>query len=250
MDIAISNLAFNKNNIDTILNILKKNNIKYIEGVLSKIEDINKINNYDVKKYNGILKKQDISFCSFQSIFFGSEINSFNDQNCIKFLNKIINLCKITDARILVLGSPNLRSKNSKKNLSKILKTIEKNLLKNNMYLCIEPNSKIFNGNYFYDLKEISEFIYENEYTNIKTMIDTFNLINEKFDPIEEYIKYKDIIKHIHVSEKNLMPISDKKFHYEFSNFIKKTNHIVTYELREIENIEFYIENFCKIYKN
>lgn len=249
MNIAISNLAFNNTQIDYVLNILKKNNIKYIEGVLSKIKNFNEICNEDIKKYNEFWLKNNIEICSFQSIFFNSNIKSFNDNLCIDHLFKVINFCKLTNAKIIVLGSPTMRSKNSEKNLSKILKTIDQKLFENKITLCIEPNSKIFNGFYFYNLEEISNFIYENNYSNIKTMIDTFNLINEGFDPIKEFEKHKNIIKHIHISEKDLNPITNKNFHYEFSKFLKKNNdNIITYEIKEHKNFEKIIYNFCEIY--
>ena len=81
-------------------------------------------------------------------------------------------------------------------------------------------------------------------------MIDTHNLIMEGIDPCNEIIKYYDKINHIHISEPGLVPITDTKFHLQFSNIIKslKYDKIITYELLKCENLESTIEEFKFIY--
>ena len=159
MDIAISNLAFDRIDLTKVLKIFNKYRIKKIEGVLSKIEDFIKLSYNDVFLYSEEVKRYGVTISSFQSLFFQSGINSFDDNLCFSHLKKVIDFCSIANSKILVLGSPTLRTKNSKSNLMKILRTIDSYLYRKEMILCIEPNSKIFNGDYFHNLEEISFFI-------------------------------------------------------------------------------------------
>ena len=249
MDIAISNLAFDRIDLTKVLKIFNKYRIKKIEGVLSKIEDFIKLSYNDVFLYSEEVKRYGVTISSFQSLFFQSGINSFDDNLCFSHLKKVIDFCSIANSKILVLGSPTLRTKNSKSNLMKILRTIDSYLYRKEMILCIEPNSKIFNGDYFHNLEEISFFIKHGKFKRIKTMIDTFNLLSEGFDPILEFEKYERIIKHVHISEENLKPIENNEFHINFSKFLKKKEIIVTYEIKKPDDFEETIHNFCQIYR-
>jgi sugar phosphate isomerase/epimerase len=82
-------------------------------------------------------------------------------------------------------------------------------------------------------------------------MIDTHNLILEGCNPSEEFIKYKNYINHIHISENGLKPIIDDKFHSEFYNTLKSYEYskIITYEVNKLEDFDFNIDNFVRIYK-
>ncbi len=90
-----------------------------------------------------------------------------------------------------------------------------------NCVLCIEPNSKYYGGEYFFTIKEIVNFITLNNFCNIKTMVDTHNLLLENQNIEESIYNFKDHIKHIHISEINLSEIN---FNYELINLIKVIN--------------------------
>ena len=89
----------------------------------------------------------------------------------------------------MVFGSPNMRKGIIDDSLSKIFKRIDESLNNTNITLVIEPNSKVYNGDYFHNIKEIVDFIENNKFINIKTMIDTHNLELEGYDPIIELKK-------------------------------------------------------------
>lgn len=59
---------------------------------------------------------------------------------------------------------------------------------------------------------------------------------------------YFDKINHIHVSEKNLNPLTDFVFHTNFATKLKY-NGIVTYEVMKCEKIIDSIKKFYEIYK-
>jgi sugar phosphate isomerase/epimerase len=97
---------------------------------------------------------------------------------------------------------------------------------------------------------EIVDFIESNNFKNIKTMIDTHNIILEGEDPITVLDRNYNHIYHIHVSEENLKPLMDIDFHLKFSDKLKSLDYkgIVTYELLPCDDFENEIKLFKKIY--
>jgi len=226
MKFGITNLSWKQNNHFVVSD--KLNNFDYFETVFSR-------------RNIGI-------YYSTQSIFYGSNIKSFDDDNILEYLNFVIDECSKCGIKIIVFGSPSLR-KGNKNILLNIFDYIDDRLKDNKIYLCVEPNSKYYGGQYYHSLDEIVPDI--EKYSNVKTMIDTHNLILEGENIIKQYKKYSDYIKHIHISEKDLKPIKDWNKYYEFVDFLKEEcyNYGITYELKPPENIIEESKKFLKLKK-
>ena len=251
MNLSISNLAWDHKDLESTLKILQKYKIKKIEGVLSKINKWDLIDNDELKNVKTMLESFDVGMGSIQSIFYDVNIESLNEKNKFtQHINKLIEFSKILGFNVLVFGSPNLRNGFNYEIIVDVLKNVDVVLLENNITMCIEPNSKIYNGEYFHTITEISEFLKSNNFTNIKTMVDTHNLILEGEDPVEMIEKYFNQVHHIHVSENKLLPLSNLVFHKKFSEKIKslKYDGIITYELLQCDNLENQIKTFTEIY--
>jgi sugar phosphate isomerase/epimerase len=223
MKFGISNLSWNDPKIREQLT-----DYDYIETVFSKI---------------------DYGYYSTQSIFYGSDVQSFeNVQSTLDRINFVIEKCKKYGVKIIVLGSPSLR-KGSKKNLIEVFEMIDKKLKSYNIFLCVEPNSSYYGGEYYFSLNEIVEDI--QKFSNIKTMIDSHNLILEGEDLFEQYEEYYKQIKHCHFSEKDLVPIRDYSLYFKFVDFLrkKKYSYGITYELKEVSNIIQESQKFIKLSK-
>lgn len=251
MNLSISNLAWDYKDLESTLKILQKYKIKKIEGVLSKINKWDLIDNDELKNVKTMLELFDVEMGSIQSIFYDVNIRSLNEKNKFtQHINKLIEFSKILGFNVLVFGSPNLRNGFNYEIIVDVLKNVDVVLLENNITMCIEPNSKIYNGEYFHTITEISEFLKSNNFTNIKTMVDTHNLILEGEDPVEMIEKYFNQVHHIHVSENKLLPLSNLVFHKKFSEKIKSVKYdgIITYELLPCDNLENQIKTFTEIY--
>jgi len=75
MNLSISNLAWDHKDFDNVLKILKNQNIKKIEGVLTKINSWDLINKPQLEIIKNKLKSYEIDMGSIQSIFYGKKIN-------------------------------------------------------------------------------------------------------------------------------------------------------------------------------
>lgn len=253
MELSISNLAWSYKNRHNMFSFLKKNDIKHIEIVFTKYNSWNNITNVEIQKIKKELDRYSLNALSAQSLLYGLNYTLNDDNKIINHIKKVIDYSQILGLKVLVFGSPSVRTKvdNYEIKLKKIFKQIDEYLNNKNIILCIEPNSKIYKGEYFFNLSEIVDFIENNNLHNIKTMIDTHNLIMENENPLLSIEKYINYIHHIHISEKNLEIISDLNFHNIFANKLKKIlySNIVTYEVSECKNIYNSIETFKRIYK-
>jgi sugar phosphate isomerase/epimerase len=252
MNLALSNLAWDFKDNSTVFNKLIEKKIFKIEGVLTKIEDWSLLDVDTIYKFRKTLDEFGIEMKSIQSIFYNVKCNGIQDTALvIEHVKKLIIYCEILGVDVMVFGSPNLRIGEIDEYVINSFHLIDELLQKSNIEMSIEPNSKIYGGKYFYGLSEIVNFIKNNNFKKIKTMIDTHNLILEGCNPSEEFIKYKNYINHIHISENGLKPIIDDKFHSEFYNTLKSYEYskIITYEVNKLEDFDFNIDNFVRIYK-
>ena len=253
MNLSISNSAWENENLTTIVKILKNNNITNIEAVFTKLCEWDNVDENKLFDFKKLLNSNSISISSIQSIFHGVKVGSLDNNNdIINHLKKVIKYSKLLGIETIVLGSPNLRKKETFNSLNQLFEKIDILLQQNNLFLCLEPNSRVYGGEYFFTIGEIVDFLKITNLKNIKTMIDTHNLILEGDSPIEILKTHFEYIHHIHISEPSLKPISNQVFHTDFSKTIKDTgyNKLITYELLQHPNFEKNINIFSKIYTN
>lgn len=253
MKLGISQLAWDNKNEENIFDILNNLKINKIETVLTKIKNWDQLTDIDIYAYKNKLDLFKFETSSIQSLFYQTQCKTIFDINfVIRHFKKIIEFARILNVNILVFGSPSIRKNciNSTIELSYIFSELDELLENTGIQVSIEPNSKIYGGDFFFTIEEICSFIKLNKYKNIKTMIDTHNVILEKLDPIIILDKYFNYINHIHISEIDLQPIKQEKFHIQFFKKIKnlKYNNLIIYEIKPTINLEYEIKKFKDIY--
>lgn len=250
MKIGISELAWNNDvDLDLTLKLLNEHGISSIEMVFPKHInwydiDLDKLKNL-VKLYNSY----DIRVSSTQSIMYNSNVNSFYDLKFIEHIKLVSDICFELDIPTIVLGAPSLR--NNYFNIDKlkfIFQQLDDILIHRSQLLLIEPNCKQYKGNYFFTVNEIINFINYSNLSNIKTMIDTHNVLNEGHNPSDVLSKNFNSIKHVHVSENNLTGFINSDYHIKLANTINNMQFSgqIIYESKHI-NFED-IKLFSNIY--
>jgi sugar phosphate isomerase/epimerase len=253
MNIAVSNLAWDSNESEQIFKILNEVGVCQIEGVITKICKWEDLTDDKIINFKDYLLSNNIKIKSLQSIFYGSEITDLeNEDKIINHVKKLISISKILGVDTLVFGSPNLRKKidGYERKLQSIFTKIDSLLQHSNIEMSIEPNSKEYGGEFFITISEIVLFIKNNNFKNIKTMIDTHNIILENENPILQFELYYPYINHIHISEEKLLPFNDSELHRQFSKKIREKEYskTITYEVLKCENFKESLFNFFKIY--
>lgn len=253
MKLALSNFAWDLGENESMFETLSSIGIENIEGVLTKINNWDLLTEYELVEYKNSLNRHGIKMESIQSIFYGVDYSSLSDYKTIDHYKKLIEYCEILGVKIMVLGSPSLRKSVGGwyDNITAIMKEVDRMLNNSRIQLSIEPNTKIYGGNYFHKIGEIVSFIAYNKFKNIKTMVDTHNVKLEGLDPLKELKKNSKHINHIHISEPNLNKLNDLEFHERFSNQLKELDYdgIVTYEVVRCDGLIDSIKEFYNIYK-
>lgn len=251
MDLSISNLAWDINDDNQILPLLVSNNVLNIEGVLTKLGDWDVLTDEVLTNYKKKLDLIGLNIPSIQSIFYNVKSNGIGDKLIFyTHVKKLIHICKILGIKIMVFGSPSMRKNVDNLTLSEIFIQVDQLLEGTNIILTIEPNSKVYGGEFFHNLNEIVNFIVKNNLKNIKTMVDTHNLILEGLNPSTEYINHKKYINHIHISEIGLTSIEKTETHLNFYKTLKNNKYrgIITYEVNNSLDINKDINTFIDIY--
>jgi len=254
MNLSLSNFAWEFNDIENVANILHENKINNIELIFTKYKNWSEINERELIKLKNLLNSYNLSCSSSQSLFYNVDCESIISESdkFISHVKKIINYSKILGIKVLVFGSPTLRKIDGVElsNLHETFKKIDLLLEGTEIIFCIEPNSRIYGGDFFYTIEEIVLFLKMFKYNNIFTMCDTHNSWLENKNPNEELVEFLPFIKHIHISEPKLTTIDLIEKHIEFSESIKKTkyNNIITYEVLSSENTLKSVNTFSSIY--
>jgi len=217
MKLLISNLAWNFDENEKFIKLLKKNEITNLEFAPSKLfqNNFKGKNLIDTKNF---WKKNGIKLYSMQSILYGvNDCFIFGSQkqksNFIEEIFKKIDLAKKLGVKVIVFGSPINRKKfkRKKSTLDKIfldtLKKIGTYAKKKRIYFCLEANPKIYKSEYLNYTKEALKVVkvINNKYLMINLDLSTVIQNKEKInDLIKQNIKY---IKHVQISVPYLLNV-------------------------------------------
>lgn len=252
MNLGLSHLCISQENQKEVLQTMSDLGVNNLEIVFSKINSWQNITDEDITSFKEKLSSFGIDSKTTQSLLFGVNITSFSDQSFVNQMIKVIETSKKIGVHTLVLGSPGQRKRTEDyhEKVSKNFQYINKVLVENGVMLCVEPNTKIYGGEYFFDVQEIVSWIIKNKYSNIKTMIDTHNSLLEGKNCLDEFIEFKDFIHHIHISEHGLNNFSKSELHQSFANLLKVEgySHMITYEVKSNPNLIESIQMFHQTY--
>jgi sugar phosphate isomerase/epimerase len=252
MKTGLSELAWdNTIDLDKLLVELTKCDISFLELIIPKHIDWDLIETTRLKNFLNTINSYNINIASTQSILFNSKVTAIDNNSLfIDHMNKVFDICKEFNIQKIVLGAPSLRKNYNIEELASIFKQLDLELNNTDQVLLLEPNSRYYNGNYFFTIDEIVNFIEKNKFKNIKTMIDTHNIILENQSPSEIFTMYHNYIDHVHVSEINLESFKPSNHHYELSNKLKDFDYkgLVIYECKKSNTLIEDVKLFSNIY--
>ena len=229
--LSVSLLAINDfSKIDKFLDLMQKNNIRYVELPITKILPDYQIDKEKIKNFLKKISRYKIKISSVQAIFYKKKLNVLkidDHEKIIKHLNKILLIAKLLKAKNVIFGSPKNRIKGQLSNqdafkiFKVLLNRIRSKLIKNKINFCIEPNSKYYGCDFILNSSDALKFINYAKIKNLAINFDTGNALLEK-DKIKILTKHQIYFKNFQISEKNLSSLKkDTKRHKEL---LKKFN--------------------------
>jgi sugar phosphate isomerase/epimerase len=241
----------NLKDLEKLLKILKDEEIHFIELPPSKFFKGYNFSKKKIIKFKSILDKYKIKISSVQAIFFEKNFNIFNKNHETKILNhlrKIIYFCGKLSIKNIIFGSPANRQKKALKIETandifiRILKKITKDLKRENINFCIEPNARFYNCDYINNSEQALDIIKNNKLQNIFINYDTGNAVleNDLIKIQKENLRY---FKNFQISEKKLTELS--------TNLMKHIKLLKNHKLdRKYLSLEMLNVDIKKIKKN
>jgi D-psicose/D-tagatose/L-ribulose 3-epimerase len=217
----ISNIAWEPDNNNFIISMLKKYNIKHIEvapSILFKNPALaTKKQILDVKQY---WNKNNINLYGMQSLLYGNpDLTIFNTkesrEDTFNYLKKIIKLAGLLGIKRLVFGSPknrfvkNLPTQEAREIGCDFFWNLSELCAFEDIVLCIEPNAKEYGCNFINNTTQALSFVEYVNHNNFKLNMDTSTMIMNEENIEECIMKAIKNISHFHLSFPNLGPIKD-----------------------------------------
>lgn len=266
MKLSISSFAWLPEEAREVADILKKNNIRYIDTTpLYVTESLD--SNLDKKVYDfkNFWSLRNIKALGLQSLFYEKRDSNFFESEestllSIDYFRKIARFSTLMDIKILVFGSPKQRNlfNGIDNNVNLFFKEISKICLDHDLIFCIEPNASSYGTNFLTNTHEAADFVKSLRLKNVKINFDTGCDIMNGLDPIETYEKYADIIGHIHLSSPNLAHVDEYTLnHSSFYKILKNKNYNEGLSIEMFRNnndplysIKNSINVLCSYYRN
>lgn len=247
MKIAISNIAWQLEEEETIANIMQDLNIKGVEIAPTKIWNQPLFATDDeIKSYRNFWASKNIEIVSLQALLFGrNDLTIFDDHNTRKatlnYLKEIINLGSKLGAKVFVFGSPknrnigNLKVEEAQEIAQEFFYNLGEFALEKGVIFCIEPNPTIYNCNFVTNSHQGLELVTKVNSKGFGLHLDSagMTLSEENIEPA--LTNAIDKLCHFHISEPYLGQVGDNQVNHPiFAQTLRSLNypHWVSIEMK------------------
>lgn len=261
MKLAISNIAWDKENNEQVYKLMQKYWFTWLEIAPTKIfDDFTKTTKEEKESFVNNLKKYNIKVVAMQSLLFWKPELKLFEENWRKllfdYLVKLIDFWSEIWVKSFIFGSPKNRiyetiTKNKAIEIAtEFFKKIWDYANSKWVYICIEPNPEIYWWNFMCKTRETLDFVKNINNYWIKLHLDLWTIIinNEDLNIIKEAKSY---ITHFHISEPHLEVIEEKKEHKKVKELLNWYNWYCSIEMKwtTLENIEKSLILVSNVYK-
>ena len=248
MKLAISNIAWTKENDNEIYTFIRKNNYSAIEIAPTRVIERNPYNDLIIaKEYMKKLKEEyKLEICSMQSILFGKTERLFGTceerKSLMDYTKEAIDFANTIECKNLVFGSPKNRVIDSEKEYYlavDFFRELGNYALSKSTVLSIEANPKIYNTNFINTTEEAIDIVRKVNSVGFRVNLDLGTIIenNESFDIIKENMK---LINHIHISEPHLKEIKQRNLHQVLYYLLKESSYdkYISIEMQKLDDLD------------
>ena len=255
MIVCATNLSFTKLNFSNFVKTVNHIGFTNIE-VAPFLIDKEPFNKKQILKIKKEIKKQSIRIHTLQSIFYELDyldLSKNHNNDLIDRFKKIISFAKNFSIKQISIGSiPSRRYLFNKKKLFEINLILFKQLLqiasKSKIILCIEPISHKYKNKFLTNHDEVITFIKKINNKYLKLLLDTGNLDESKQDFKKIFLKYREHIHHIHLSNQNLKNLNLNKIK-KYYQILKHHNYNGSFSFEYIANKGIKLNQISKIIK-
>jgi len=261
MKLAISNIAWDKENNEQVYQLMQKYWFTWLEIAPTKVFDnFLNANQQEKKDFLDNLSTYNINPIAMQSLLFWKpELKLFDEKSneqLFEYMVKLIDLWSDLWIKSLIFWSPKNRiyegiTKEEAIDIATdFFRKIWDYATKKWVNICIEPNPEIYWWNFMCNTRETLNFVKGINNPWIKLHLDLWTIIanNEDLNIINEV---KNYITHFHISEPYLEVITDRKEHTKIVKLLRWYDWYYSIEMKwtSIENIEKALILVSNIYR-
>ncbi|MFN6943716.1 MAG: sugar phosphate isomerase/epimerase family protein [Cytophagaceae bacterium] len=252
MKLAISNIAWQKEEEKEIAKLLVAKGVDGVEIAPSKIGSVSPdvLKDADILEYKHFWNNEGLKIVAMQALLFGrSDLTIFESENSRKnllvYLKRIIEIGSILGAKALIFGSPKNRkvgnlSTNEIEDIAiPFFKELGNYAKANNTYFCLEPNPHIYDCDFAVTTSEAISLVNKVNTPGFTTHIDTAAMTLNK-EPLSIISENKNLVVHVHASEAYLNPVDSNKDvdHRAFLDVLKSIDYkgYISIEMKSVSN--------------
>lgn len=250
MNLAISNIAWNPNQNQSVYRLMQKYWFTGLEIAPKKVfADFKKVSEWEKDSFRHNLDHYEIKAIAMQSLLFGEEglflFQEDGRKKLLRYLWDLIAFWAQLGVKSFVFWSPKNRiyewmNYTQACDIATIFfRELWDICHKYNVYLCIEPNPSIYGWNFLMYTEETLDFVKQVNHKNIKIHIDLGTIIYNK-ENINIISSAQGYFTHIHISEPHLELIQEKNIHQDIKSVLQNYTGYVSIEMKETSliNIE------------
>lgn len=222
MKLAVSNIAWTKDEEPAIAALLKDLGVRYIELAPTKQwDDPTKAQDDEIQEYKDWWAGYGIEVVAFQSMLFNRpDLKIFespaNRAECLSYLKEFVVLAGKMGVKAMVFGSPKNRQKGELSNeeaetiaaeFFTVLGTIAK---ENNLYFCIEPNAVQYACDFITNAAEGMDFVKKVNTDGFGLHLDIACMTLAGDNVTKSITEAAPLLKHFHISSPMLEAVEDR----------------------------------------
>ena len=251
MRLAISNIAWDISEDESIASLLKYFNVDAIDVAPGKyFSDIINTTDKEIANVKNWWSQHGIEITGMQALLFGkTDLNLFTPKNSqdlmLDYLQAVCRIGSGLGAKKLVFGSPKNRNREGldDKEALDVATTFFHRLGDiaqfNDLLICLEPNPVCYDSNFMTNSIDTLNIVKHVAHPAIRMQFDTGALIINNENPAAILQECSSFIGHVHISEPNLVPLGDgKNDHIKISNALKQflPNQLLSIEMLATKN--------------
>jgi len=223
MKLAVSNIAWTKDEEPAVAALLQKLGVKYIEVAPTKQwPDPTVAPANEIEQYKKFWESYGLEIVAFQSMLFPRpDLKIFQDEanrnETVAYLGKFIELAGALGAQVMVFGSPKNRQKGdiseaeAKAIAADFFGKLGDKAKQYNVYFCIEPNAADYACDFIFNAQQGIDLVNSVGNPGFPLHLDVACMALANDDVAASIKSAAPILKHFHISSPFLEPVEDRE---------------------------------------
>ncbi len=232
--LSVSCIAWNPVDDDAAAALLHKHGFDSVDLVPGRVSpDLAGITRAQAIAFRDCWSRRGLTICGMQSLLFGPSAGYqlFDPESrglLLEHLRLVARLANWIGAGLLVFGSPKNRDRRGLSEeaafeiAAAFFRELGKHAEDEGVVFCFEPNASRYGCNFATTTRDAARLVREVKSPGVRLQLDLGTMILNGEDIDATIAEVADLVGYVHASEPDLLPISGRPEHQEFSSSVRK----------------------------